>query len=186
MKEIIDVVNVIPDLLRRLMDMSGGKKRGYAVYWTFIVLIALLLFKPAYESASFVFSKINIASPVIQAIGTLIFVVVGFVMLFAVVTLVAAVPAQLLRSLLDSGYRIRLNDTYIALLTVLRETSKEQPSSIQLKQLLESTEALYTKWRKVKTNVLLNWIAPTYFKKDTLTWKLVSIDAKSEKRNELH
>lgn len=164
--------------------MAGGRKKSRLVFWVIFLVIVAIAAKPAWESVSFVFGKIgsSITSPLGIALSSLIIFVIGFAGLFAVVTLLAAIPAQFVRTALDTGFRIRLNDIFVALISMLKQSEESQPHNTQLHQLRIDTEDLHTKYISTKTNRLLSWIVPNYFKKDTSKWKLVSVENKNTKK----
>ncbi|RJQ39169.1 MAG: hypothetical protein C4555_03845 [Dehalococcoidia bacterium] len=182
MKELVEVIRALTDLIEKVQKMAGGKVRGQLVFWVFFVLLVFWAIRPAYEGASFILSKIWFASPLLSAFAGLVIAVTGFLVLFGVITLVASFPGQFIRSALETGFRIRLNDTFIGLLSVLENATKENPNSVEIKQLFDDTQVLYAKYRKSKTNILVQWVAPSYFRKDPTKWKLVDKDAKLERR----
>jgi hypothetical protein len=161
--------------------MAGGRKRAQIIFYVLLVIVIGLSFKPVWDSVGYVIGKLSFASPLMVAITALLFLVIAFASMFAILTLIAAVPAQFMRSILDTAFRIRLNDTFIALFDVLRKAEREELNKEQIHQLLSDTEWLYQTWQRSKTNIFVRWIMPNYFKKDVTKWKLVDKDAKLEK-----
>ncbi|MFC2066449.1 hypothetical protein ACFLUO_05250 [Chloroflexota bacterium] len=181
-----EIITAVKSLLEVLERMAGGKKRAQIIFYLLLATALGLAIKPIWDNVEYVISKISFASPLANALASIIFLIAGFGALFALITLIAALPAQFMRSTLDTGFRIRLNDTFIALLDTLRKAEKEQLDKQLINQLLNDTETLHAKWIKSKTNVLVGWITPAYFKKDTSKWKLVSIENKVGEKNDFY
>lgn len=168
-----ELVTAFRLLLEAIERMAGGRKRAQIVFYILLMVVVGLAIKPVWDNIGYIIGKIDFSAPFVNAIASLIFIVTGFVVVFALITLIAAIPAQILRSIFDSSYRIRLNDTYIALLTCLRTAAHGNLEKEQIQELLESTEMLYQRWSKTKTNILVNWVAPAYWKKDNRKWDVV-------------
>ena len=176
------IITAIKGLLEVMERMAGGKKRAQWIFYILLVIVLGLAAKPVWDNISYVISQISFASQLGVALASVIFLVVGFGALFAAVTLIAAFPAQFTRSMLDFGFRIRLSDTFVALLDILRKADQEGLNETQIHQLRMDTESLHSKWMRSKTNIFISWIVPAFFKKDTTKWKLVNINTESEEK----
>jgi hypothetical protein len=155
----------IPEWIKT-MNYLFGVKWGHRLGRTFILslvatpivtMLVLILanLKSINENLSSLVSPNN---PLLTSIASLILLIVGFGGAFAILTLLAVVPAQFLRGLFDGGYRGRLDDTFTALLSLLQDANKTELNSDQLKLLLEDTQSRYEIWRRTKANILINWL----------------------------
>jgi hypothetical protein len=176
-------VKAVTKLLEVIERMSGGKKIARVVFWVAFITIIAVAAKPAWDSVSYVYSKMGsiVTSPVAVAIASLVILVVGFASLFAVLTLVAVIPAQFIRTMLDSAFRVRLNDTLVASIDILKRAEQAQPDNPILHQLVSDTQFLHSKYISTKTNIFVSWIVPSYFKKDSSKWKLVKVENLEDK-----
>lgn len=160
-----EIINALNQLLRTVQEMAGGRIKGQIAFWIVIILVAAIGISPAYNSVSDVVDKLNISSPITNAIASMLFVLTGFVVLFAILTLIGALFGTVLRSAIDTAFRIRLNDTFNGLLAQLQTAKTLKPDDIEISRLLKETEELYYKWRATRTNVFMQWIFPKYFKR---------------------
>lgn len=180
MGEFADLLNKIADLMKKVQDMSGGRKRGQFVFWTIFIICILLALKPSYDSAVYVITQISsvipeiiVKNPIVNFIISVLLLLVGFAIIAGLIMLVGAFIGAILNVALDTAFRIRLDDTFIALIDLLRKANVEKSSSNEVKVLMDDTERLYERWKKVKANIFLGWIIPNIFKKDTTKWKIV-------------
>jgi len=149
------------------------------------ITVILANSKSAIENLSLWLSKLPLIfnNPIGYAISSLIFLVIAFAFIFALFTLLAAIPAQFLRTFFDIPFRIRINDTLIGLLALLKKAEIDNLDKSQIKQLIIDTEFLFNKWQKSKTNRLSSWIVPTYLKKGgTEKWKIVSVNESKDSK----
>ncbi|MFC2005125.1 hypothetical protein ACFLUY_02760 [Chloroflexota bacterium] len=120
--------------------MAGGEKRARVIFYVLILMAICLALKPIWDSVDYVATKLSFASPLVNALASVILLLVGFGVMFAVLTLIASFPAQLLRSIPDSAFRIRLNDTFVALIDLLRK-AEQGHSILRTKHLIFSSSS---------------------------------------------
>ncbi|MBI4267911.1 MAG: hypothetical protein HY662_03900, partial [Chloroflexi bacterium] len=80
------LIRAIKELLEVLERMAGGKKWARIVFWVGAIVLLALAARPAWDSADYVVTKLSFASPLVTALASVVLLVVGFGVLFAVVT----------------------------------------------------------------------------------------------------
>lgn len=158
LQKLIDLTSNFLDLVKKVQDMAGGRKRGQIIFWLIVIMIIALLAKTAYSNVEYVASRIGSMPILLKVIVSLLVSLSAAGMALGLIYGAAILIGIPIRIGLATPTTIRLDNTFLKLLLLLKQIHKAMPDNQDIIKLMVDMDKLYEQWNSSKITKFARWV----------------------------